>query len=83
LAATKRKYETRISNIEQGISNDEVKPVRSFDVRYSLFDLPAVPVNRFHVELPALNCHGFPSVTKHFAGQAGILRFAFELLRWL
>jgi hypothetical protein len=50
-------------------------------LRRSLFDLPAVPVNRFRVERPALNCHGFPFVTKHFAGQAGILRFAFELLR--
>jgi len=51
----------------------------SFGILDSLFDLPAVPVNRFRVELPALNCHGFPFVTKHFAGQAGILRFAFDL----
>jgi hypothetical protein len=73
-----------MSNIEQGIPNDEVKsPVSSFGVRYSLFDLPAVPVNRFHVELPSLNWHGFRSVTKHFAGQAGILRFVLELLRAL
>jgi len=55
-------------------------PAVAFGVRYSLFDLPAVPVNRFHVELPALNWHGFRSGTKHFAGQAGILRFALELL---
>jgi len=30
---------TRKPNVEQEISNDEVKPVLSFDVRYSLFDI--------------------------------------------
>jgi len=40
MAATKTKYETRMSNIEQGISNDEVKPFllfpSVFDIRYSV-----------------------------------------------
>jgi len=37
----RRNSETRMSNIEQGISNDEVKPPLSFpsvfDIRYSIF----------------------------------------------
>jgi hypothetical protein len=36
-----QKHQARMSNIEQGISNDEVKPVlffpSAFDVRYSIF----------------------------------------------
>ena len=36
-AATNSKYEIRISNIEQGISNDEA--FLSFGVHYSLFDI--------------------------------------------
>jgi hypothetical protein len=39
MAATKKNYETRMSNIEQGISNDEVElslPFPSvFNIRYS------------------------------------------------
>jgi hypothetical protein len=31
--------EQQISNIEQGMSNDEGKQFLSFDVRYSLFDI--------------------------------------------
>jgi hypothetical protein len=67
-----------IPKIEDRMSNQEFRMMKlnlffCFR-RCSLFDLPAVPVNRFHVELPALNQHGFRPGTKHFAGQAGILR---------
>jgi hypothetical protein len=41
MAATKKNYETRISNIDQGIPNNEVKPSllfpSLFDIRYSIF----------------------------------------------
>jgi hypothetical protein len=41
VAATKKSYETRMSNTEQGIPNDEVEsslPFPSvFDIRYSMF----------------------------------------------
>jgi hypothetical protein len=41
MAAAKPNFETRISNIEQGIPNDEVKPSLPFpsvfDIRYSVF----------------------------------------------
>lgn len=51
-------------------------PAVTFGVRYSLFDLPAVPVNGFPMEPPTFNRQGFHSVTKHFAGQAGSLRLS-------
>jgi len=71
LAATKRKHEARMSNIEQETSKDEVNPFCSC-LRNSTFVIrPArCAVNRFHIEPAAPNWHGFRFVTKHFAGQA-------------
>jgi len=75
-----------LKQIEYRMSNKEFRMIKlitsigSFGVRYSLFVLPAMPSKGFPGarqrpwELP------LPLHRKFFAWQAGILRFAFELL---
>jgi hypothetical protein len=74
-----------MSNVEQGISNDEVKSLlffpSAFFIRYST--CPLCPQTHFIWIQRACGYYGFPCAAKYFAGQAGILRFAFDLLRSL
>ena len=55
--------------------------ILTFGVLHSLLDLPAVPASRFAMNPPCLYFDGLCYAANHFAGQAGILRFAFELRR--
>jgi hypothetical protein len=52
----------------------------SFGVRYSLFDLPAMPAKQLAIDPPRLLLLHFRLTVRYLAGQAGILRFSFELL---
>jgi hypothetical protein len=53
-----------------------------FGVLYSSFDLPAMPARRIQIDPPCLMTSQPFSREKHFAGQAGILRFSFGHLPW-
>jgi hypothetical protein len=66
--------EYRMSNVELRMmkSNTSIFP---FGVLHSLFDLPAMPARRIQIDPPCLITSQPFSREKHFAGQAGILRF--------
>jgi len=67
-----------MSNVEQGISNNEVKSLllfpSAFIIRYSTCPLcPHTDSRKICHPCECYRCH---CAAKHFAGQAGILRFA-------
>jgi len=72
-----------MSNVEQGISNEEVRSLLSlpsaFVIHYST--CPLCPQRGLPQSQRPCGWYGVSYATQYDAGQAGILRFGFERLR--